>query len=81
MSRKHLPAADRYRAAARGLQDRTACPFMVKDSKKYATTGGWGFGQFTNGEPDGEALHKTCFSCHQPAKGQDLVFTRYAPSP
>jgi hypothetical protein len=25
--------------------------FMVKDSKKYAATGGWGFGDFTNGKP------------------------------
>ena len=53
--------------------------FMVKDSKKYASTGGWGFAQFTNGKPDGEAVHKTCFACHEPAKGQDFVFTRYAP--
>ena len=29
---------------------------MVKDSKKYAATDGWGFGQFTNGKPDNEAL-------------------------
>jgi hypothetical protein len=53
--------------------------FMVKDSKKYAATGGWGFGQFTDGKPDGEAVHKTCFSCHEPAKDRDFVFTRYAP--
>ena len=55
--------------------------FMVKDSKKYATTGGWGFGDFTNGRPGDEALHKTCFACHQPAKDRDYVFTRYAPAP
>jgi hypothetical protein len=53
--------------------------FMVKDSKKYASTGGWGFAQFTNGKPDGEAVHKTCFSCHAPAKEHDFVFTRYSP--
>ena len=53
--------------------------FMVKDSKKYATTGGWGFAQFTDGKPDGEAVHKTCFACHAPAKDRDFVFTRYAP--
>src|SRR5262249_16511704 len=51
---------------------------MVKDSKKYAATGGWGFAQFTNGKPDGEAVHKTCFGCHEPAKERDFVFTRYA---
>jgi hypothetical protein len=57
----------------------TNVQFMVKDSKKYATTGGWGFAQFTNGKPDGEAVHKTCFLCHEPAKDRDFVFTRYAP--
>ena len=55
--------------------------FMVKDSKKYAATGGWGFADFKNGKPGDEALHKTCFPCHQPAKDRDLVFARYAPTP
>jgi hypothetical protein len=53
--------------------------FMVKDSKKYAATGGWGFGDFTNGKPGDEKLMKTCFACHLPAKDRDFVFTRYAP--
>jgi hypothetical protein len=52
---------------------------MVKDSKKYASTGGWGFAQFTNGKPDGGAVLQTCYSCHAPAKDSDYVFTRYAP--
>ena len=55
--------------------------FMVKDSKKYAETGGWGFADFKNGKPGNEALHKTCFPCHQPAKDRDYIFTRYAPTP
>jgi len=55
--------------------------FMVKDSKKYAATGGWGFADFTNGKPGDEALHKTCFPCHVPAKDHDYVFTHYAPTP
>ena len=55
--------------------------FMVKDLKKYAETGGWGFADFKNGKPGNEALHKTCFACHQPAKDRDYVFTRYAPTP
>jgi hypothetical protein len=54
---------------------------MVKDSRKYAATGGWGFAQFKDGKPADEALHKTCFPCHQPGKAQDLVFTHYSPSP
>ena len=53
--------------------------FMVKDSKKYAATGGWGFADFTDGKPGDKALHETCFPCHVPAKDHDYVFTRYAP--
>ncbi len=54
--------------------------FMVKDSKKYAATGGWGFAQFDkDGKPASEAKLKTCFPCHEPVKARDFVFTRYAP--
>ena len=53
--------------------------FMVKDSKKYAATGGWGFADFKDGKPGDKALHETCFACHIPAKDRDYVFTRYAP--
>ena len=56
----------------------TNVQFMVKDSKKYASTGGWGFAQFTDGKADGEAVHRTCFGCHAPAKERDYVFTRYS---
>jgi hypothetical protein len=55
--------------------------FMVKDSKKYAASGGWGFADFTNGHPGNEALHEKCFPCHLPAKDRDYVFTHYAPTP
>ena len=57
----------------------TNIQFMVKDSKKYATTGGWGFGHFKDGKPGDEAFMKTCFPCHNQTKARDLVFTRYAP--
>ncbi len=58
----------------------TAVQIMVKDSKKYAATGGWGFGRFIGGKPVDEAQHATCFPCHQAnAKGHDFAFTRYAP--
>lgn len=53
--------------------------FMVKDSKTYAATGGWGFAQFNDGKPAGEAAHKTCFPCHEIVTARDLVFNRYAP--
>src|SRR5712671_5095699 len=48
--------------------------FMVKDSRKYAATGGWGFAQFNDGKPASEAAHNTCFPCHEIVKARDLVF-------
>jgi hypothetical protein len=54
--------------------------FMVKDSKKYAATAGWGFAQFDkDGKPVDDAKLKACFPCHQPVQARDFVFTRYAP--
>jgi len=55
--------------------------FMIKDSKKYAASGGWGYADFTNGKPGDQALHEKCFPCHSPAKDRDYVFTHYAPTP
>ncbi|MGA9415675.1 MAG: cytochrome P460 family protein [Terriglobales bacterium] len=57
----------------------TNIQFMVKDSAKYAATGGWGFGHFANGKPGDAAFMKSCFPCHEKTKGSDLIFTRYAP--
>jgi hypothetical protein len=57
----------------------TNVQFMVKDSTKYAATGGWGFGHFADGKPGDAAFMKTCFPCHEKATTSDLVFTRYAP--
>jgi len=56
----------------------TNVQFMIKDSKKYASTGGWGFAQFTNGKPDA-VVPRNCFACHAPAKASDFVFTHYSP--
>ena len=54
--------------------------FMVKDSKKFAATGGWGYAQFNkDGQPADEAKLKTCFPCHEAIEDRDFVFTRYAP--
>jgi hypothetical protein len=42
---------------------------------KTDLTGGWGFAQSNDGKPADEALHKTCFSCHEPAKDRGFVST------
>lgn len=60
----------------------TMVEVMVKDSKKYAETGGWGFGRFIDGKPASEAQHKSCFECHSrdaKFKNYDFVFTHRAP--
>nr|WP_232519306.1 cytochrome P460 family protein [Caballeronia insecticola] len=58
----------------------TTVQVMVKDSRRYASTGGWGFGRFVNGQPVDAAQHQTCFACHAArVKDRDYVFTRFAP--
>ena len=61
--------------------DPTNVQISVKDSKRYAATGGWGYGQFENGRPNpSTALLNTCFACHaRLASAADFVFTQYAP--
>ena len=63
-----------------GPQAASYLQFMVKDSKKYAATGGWGFAQFDkDGTPIADAKLQSCFPCHVPIKSRDYVFTHYAP--
>jgi hypothetical protein len=58
----------------------TTVQVMVKDSQKFPTSGGWGFGRFIKGVPTDETQHLTCFACHQArVKEHDFVFTRFAP--
>jgi hypothetical protein len=57
----------------------TNIQFMVKDSKKYAATGGWGFAHFADGKPGDATFMKSCFPCHEKTKATDFVFTCYAP--
>jgi hypothetical protein len=75
---KHVPSPEIDGAFVPGRT--TTVQIMVKDSKKYAATGGWGFGRFIDGKPVDEAQHRTCFACHQArVQGHDFVFTRWAP--
>jgi hypothetical protein len=75
---KHVQSPEFEPASVPGAA--TTVQIMVKDSKKYRATGGWGFGRFVNGKPVDEAQHQTCFACHEArVKGHDFVFTRFAP--
>ena len=54
---------------------------MVKDSKKYAATGGWGFEEFWEGDKSKAMIKEEattkCFNCHKSRAGDDLVFTTF----
>jgi hypothetical protein len=61
---------------------RKALGIMVKDQKKYASTGGWGFELWLGGDPKKAFVTdpvKQCFACHQPKKDQDYVYSTYIP--
>lgn len=74
---KHVQSPEFEPASIPGAA--TTVQVMVKDSRKYASTGGWGFGRFINGKPVDEAQHQTCFACHQArVQNHDFVFTRFA---
>ncbi|WP_244484176.1 cytochrome P460 family protein [Rhizobium sp. Leaf453] len=59
----------------------TNVQISVKDSKKYADTGGWGYGQFENGIANPSVpLTTSCFACHQKLdRSNDFVFSHYSP--
>ena len=59
---------------------RKAIPVMLKDSKKYASTGGWGFQAWAGGDPKKPLVTdavKGCFECHVPQKANDYTFSTY----
>jgi len=59
---------------------RKAIPVMLKDSKKYASTGGWGFQAWAGGDPQKPLVTdavKQCFACHLPQKANDYTFSTY----
>ena len=79
---KHVPSAENNAIFGQAQSfvpgSATNIQFSVKDLKRYASTGGWGFGQFEDGKPNrSDALLNTCFPCHDRApRADDLVFTR-----
>jgi len=59
--------------------------FMIKDSKKYKETGGWGYARWKgmDQKPYGKDkdFTKECVACHTPVKNNDWVFTTPAEMP
>lgn len=55
---------------------------MVKDSKRFAKTGGWGFQRFVKDSKTELAATPTpqqCFECHDRLKKDGLVLSNYRP--
>lgn len=54
--------------------------FMIKDSRKYAATNGWGWARWkgTQLQPYGKNAMFTmeCTNCHKPMRDNDFVFTK-----
>jgi hypothetical protein len=44
----------------------TTVQIMVKESNKYNSTGGWGFGRFIDGKAVDQAQHETCLPVTKP---------------
>jgi Cytochrome P460 len=53
---------------------------MVKDSQRFAATGGWGFQRFVKDSKTELAATPTpqqCFACHEKLKQDGLILSRY----
>lgn len=52
---------------------------MVKNSKKYKQTGGWGFEGFAGDSKNRvvKNMEGECFACHTQMKEKDFVFSEY----
>lgn len=52
---------------------------MVKDSKKYKSTGGWGFEGFAGDTRNRvvKNMEGECYACHVQMKDKDYVFSEY----
>ena len=69
------------KSAERTVQEgtRKVVGVMVKDAKKHAATGGWGFEGFKGDSKAERAVGanaaKACFECHTAQKDKDYVFS------
>ena len=60
--------------------NRKGTAVMVKDAKKYASTGGWGFQLWAGGDPKKPVITdaaKQCFGCPKPLKDNQYLFSKY----
>jgi len=92
MAKLHYsPKKNQYNPEATSPDALLNVDFMEKDSKRFADSGGWGWGVFdydaasntfkpgtTAGTPPQGNDAKCGFACHTSVKARDYVFTEYA---
>ncbi|MEJ5338941.1 MAG: cytochrome P460 family protein [Aquificaceae bacterium] len=68
---EHVPDNGAYVEGAKRIE-----AFMVKDSKKYKSTDGWGYyGYDGKGNNLVKDMAKDCHACHAQVKDRDFVFS------
>lgn len=76
---------DEHWPAALVPGDFVQAEFMVKDAKKYASTGGWGYARWIgmDQKPYGKDANfaQECVACHTAVKANDWMFTHPASLP
>ncbi len=91
MAKMHyVPKQNQYFPEAIVPDKQADVDFMMKDSKRFADSGGWGYAAFkydaasdkfapvgTDGQPPQGNDAKCGFACHTVAKSNDYVFTQY----
>jgi len=91
MAKMHyVPKKNQYFPDAIVPDKQADVDFMMKDSKRFADSGGWGYAAFKydaaagtfapvglDGQPPQGNDAKCGFACHTVAKGNDYVFTQY----
>ncbi|MCX7929469.1 MAG: cytochrome P460 family protein [Chlorobi bacterium] len=73
-------ASDKDNAIGEGKRKVTAV--MVKNSKYYTETGGWGFEAFEGGDRTKRVVKdpvKDCYTCHTGQAHRDYVFSQWRP--
>lgn len=59
--------------------ERKVLGVMVRNARRYAATGGWGFEAFAGGDPQkpvvGSNAAAACFQCHAPQKDNNYLFS------
>jgi len=83
--RRHRNASSPYGVTDPGALSEVA--FMLKDSKRFPTTDGWGYATFRYDASsgtwkafgNGPSFANTCHACHTRVKSRDFVYTSYGP--